>query len=117
MITTLLGGTEAMRKAGEKYLPKSPKAGDTAYQLRRDQSWLFGGYKRILASLAGKPFKRAIAITDMPPVLEALIENVDQRGAQLNVFAADLFHSLLKLGSVHILIDYPDLDPAENRAE
>jgi hypothetical protein len=108
MIEALLGGTEAMRSAGEKYLPRSPRESAMAYQTRRDQSFLFGGYKRILASLAGKPFRRAIALgPDVPALFTKLLENIDLRGSQLNVFAADVFHGLLRNGSVHILVDFP----------
>ena len=52
----LLGGTSAMRAAGETYLPRWPNEDQTAYTCRLKVSTLFPAYKRTVATLAGKPF-------------------------------------------------------------
>jgi len=44
LIDDLLGGTLAMRAAGEKWLPKEPKEENKSWQNRLDRSILYGAY-------------------------------------------------------------------------
>lgn len=58
MVDALMGGTDAMRKASETYLPKWPKEEDEAYTDRLSKSTLFPAFKRTVVTLAARPFSK-----------------------------------------------------------
>ena len=81
MIDSLLGGTKAMRAAGELYLPAFPKETTPAYDRRLKSTFLFAAYKRTVNAVAGRPFQRSITIgPDVPAAVGDLTEDIDQIG-------------------------------------
>lgn len=107
----LLGGTRAMRKAGNKYLPQWPNEKDDAYNCRLATAVLFPAYKRTVETLTGKPFSEPITIgDDVPPQLVEWIQDIDLQGRNLDTFGADLLEMALGRGICGILVDYPTKD-------
>jgi hypothetical protein len=106
-IDALLGGTKAMRAARETYLPKFPAEDQESYDYRVKTSTLFNGLGRTLENMAAKPFAEAITFTDLDPVAEAWLEDIDQCGNNMTVFAHSVFTEGLAKGMTHILVDYP----------
>lgn len=104
----LLGGTDAMRAAGEQFLPKFPAEDESSYQDRRKTAVLFPAYQRTVATLTGKPFSKPLTLgDDVPATLVGYSENIDLEGRNLHTFAADIMEGALGLGLGLILVDYP----------
>ena len=118
MIDALLGGTKAMRAAGQVHLPAFPKESDPAYQRRKNSTFLFNAYKRTVNAVAGRPFKRAITLgDDVPKNVADLTEDIDRRGNNLSVFMARQMRTLISHGASHILVSYPQLDQGATLAD
>jgi hypothetical protein len=108
LISALMGGTSAMRDAGETYLPRWPAEECDSYECRRKSAVLFPAYSRTVVVLTGKPFSKPITIgDDVPPAVRELLDDVDREGRNLDAFAAAVFADALTYGISGILVDYP----------
>lgn len=106
-IDALIGGTKAMRAAAETYLPKFPAEDQASYDYRLKTSTLFNGLGRTLENMAAKPFAEAITFTDIDPVAEQWLGDIDQCGNNITVFAHSVFTEGVAKGMTHILVDFP----------
>lgn len=106
-VDALMGGTKAMRAAGEKYLPKWPMEDQRGYEFRLKTSTLYNAFGRTVDNMASKPFAEPIKLTDVAPEVEAWFDNIDLAGRNLDVFAQEVFRSGLKDGITHMLVDFP----------
>lgn len=114
----LLGGTRAMRAAGELYLPKWPAEDDESYKCRLAVAVLFPAYARTVATLAGKPFSKPVTIgEDVPEQMAEWLQNADQQGRNLHAFAAGLMEEALGYGLGGILVDYPRAQGVKTMAD
>ena len=114
-VRTLVAGTDAMRKAGETYLPKEPKESKAAYDNRKARSFLFNATGKTVEDMTGKVFAKPITPEkDVADNLKAWIENVDLAGRHLNVFAKDVFLDSMQPGIGYIYVDMP---PAVQRQD
>lgn len=107
MVSTILDGAEAMRKAGKTYLPKFEAESDPDYEARRSNAKFTNIYRDIVENLAAKPFTQEVKLVDKTAsesVLE-LIEDIDGQGNHLHVFAASLFFSGINDAVSWILVD------------
>lgn len=108
VIDALLGGTAAMRKAGERYLPKQPREDNEDYQYRLKTATLFPAFARTVGVMAGKPFSKELSLSEETPErIVQLSEDIDGEGRSLHSFAADAMHEVVAKGFCGILIDYP----------
>jgi hypothetical protein len=131
MISALLGGTTAMRKAGEAYLPKHPTETTDAYEYRRKTSTLYNAFTRTVETMAAKPFAEPLKPSeDMPPELAGVtdaetkrktqpgwIDNIDLEGRDLQAFAHAGFRKAMAYGPAYILVDYPEVVGVRTLAE
>jgi hypothetical protein len=107
-VTTLLGGTKAMREAATIFLPKWRREEPNDYALRLKTTVLFNCFGHTVDGLGGKPFVRPLGwSTDMSPEVEAWFPNIDLTGRSFHVFAQEVFKFSLAYGLSHVLIDYP----------
>lgn len=106
-IDALVGGTAAMRTAKEKYLPKFPRESQASYDYRVKTSTLFNGLGRTVENMASKPFAEAVQHKDFDTVAEAWLDNIDQCGNNITVFAHSLMEAGLEYGLTHILVENP----------
>ncbi len=116
LIETLLGGTEAMREAGELYLPRHQEETDKGYQERLASAVLLNMVERTLDTLSGKPFSEPIRLNeDVPQVIkEIILPDVDLQGNNLDVFARQWFREGLAKAFCHVLVDTPRPAPRED---
>jgi hypothetical protein len=56
LIADLMGGTAAMRRVGQRWLPRENAESWTAWRARLNRTVLFNGFARTVQSLAGRPF-------------------------------------------------------------
>lgn len=115
-ITTLLEGTDAMRAAGQTYLPKHPKEPADAYSERLECATLDNATSRTSVFLAYKPFSEPVTYEPgFPEDLKPLMDNIDGQGSDITAFAKDRFKTAIDLGYVHILVDAPSKEEGEVR--
>lgn len=118
IITALLGGTTAMRKAGATYLPQWPNEDDDAYANRVKTATLFPAFGRTCEVLTGKPFSKPITFDDdVPARILEWSENIDLQGHNLHAFAAAVCFHALSYGLCGILADFPTVDGLRTKAD
>lgn len=105
----LMGGTAAMRKAGKAYLPEFPQEDAKAYEARRDQSWLFNGYKKTVKDMSGRVFEKPVTLGESAPEsLKTWAENIDLQGRDLSTFSREVFEDGLSgTGISYIMVEAP----------
>jgi hypothetical protein len=118
LAAALLGGTRAMRAAGEAHLPKWPGEEDEAYRCRLKTATLFPTYLRTVETLSGKPFSKPLTISeDASDTFKAWLENVDLQGRNLHSFAADQMELTMGYGLAGILVDVPRAEGIKTKAD
>lgn len=114
----LLGGTQAMRDAGETFLPKWPKENDESYKARLATATLFPAFSRTLGVMAGKPFSKALTYgEDVPEQIKEWCDDVDLEGRNLHTFASEMLAEVLGFGLAGVLVDYPRTEGVRTLAE
>lgn len=103
----LMGGTKAMRKAGEEFLPRFPQESLEAYEARKNGSFLFNGYKKTVKDMTGRVFDKPVEVQECPDRLIDWCENADMQGRDLSTFARDVFENVFDAGVSYIMVDAP----------
>ena len=107
LLADLSGGTTAMRRAGQRWLPREANESWTAWRARLGRSVLFNGLSRTVQALAGRPFSKPVGLADADDELMRLAADIDGEGTGIGGFAGLLLRALLTDGMVHILVDRP----------
>lgn len=118
LVDTLNGGTRAMRKAAQKYLPTEQVESPASYSARLARSVLHGGYAKIVKDLVGKPFSREVALVfpqaergaepyGLPEELAHLEADCDNMGTGLTEFCSRVMHDAIDHGVSWVLVEYP----------
>ena len=114
----LMGGTDAMRKARTKYLPKFGKESNEAYEARLHSSWLFNGFRKTVRDMTGRVFSKPVEVTEAPDRIEEWCENADLQGRDLSTFARDVFEDALSgPGISYIMVDAPPREGVITQAQ
>lgn len=104
----LLGGTAAMRAAGEAFLPKWPNEERESYDARLKTATLFPAFRRTIGVMAGKPFSKQLTLgDDVPKIIREYCENIDLEGHNLHAFGCNILQEVLGYGLCGVLVDYP----------
>lgn len=115
---TLMGGTEAMRRAGTKYLPKMPLEEEQDYTDRLNASVLKPHFSETVDDFAAKPFEEPIAFGEgVPKQVQDWCKNVDLTGQDLTAFSRALLHKALVDGVTFVLVDHPKVPKGLSKAE
>ena len=115
-MSTLLGGTEAMRAAGQLYLPQHPAETDQAYRERLQVTTLTNFVDMTLTSLVSRPFSAPISIgEDVPEDILAILPDVDMQGTSLDRFSRAWFREGLAMTVSAVLVEYPRINKSEDR--
>ena len=118
MIRALIGGTSAMREAGEELLPRWPNEEQASYNARLAVATLYPAFARTVEVMAGKPFSKAMTLSeDMPEGIREWCENIDLEGRNLHAFCADRLRECIGYGVSGILVDYPQASDIKTRAD
>lgn len=117
MVETILGGTAAMREAGEKYLPKFPHEAKSDYEIRRRTAKFTNIFADIVDTLASKPFEKEVSVKDAGPV-EPFLEDIDGQGNHIHVWSANAFHAGVADAFTWLFVDYTrDVPPGATVAQ
>lgn len=103
---TLLAGTRAMRDAGPAYLPRFSIETEEAYNRRLGVATLTNFYKRMALKMAGLMFSRNVTV-EGSKLPEAILSNIDRRGASVHQFARRMAVRVLTRGLHNIVVDMP----------
>jgi len=104
----LWDGTEAMRRASVRWLPREPKEEDSAYGVRLEHSFLYPGLRSAINDLTDRPFGRQLTVIGKTPdKLNGMLTNCDGSGSSLHNFAKAAFAMGIKRGMFHVLVDFP----------
>lgn len=114
-VTTVLGGTESMRAAGESYLPRHENERTTAYTDRLEASVLFNAAELTLDSWVGHPFSETVQTHDIAEPILSYLNDVDLQGNNITVFAREWFREGLAKALCHVLVDNPLPQDIETR--
>ena len=110
LIHDLLGGTQTMRSAGQRWLPMEQSEKVSEYKARLGRSFLYGALKDTCTKLASKPFAEPMTINNLPEALEYLRNDVDGTDKTTHQLAYDLLYDMLVYGKTHVFVDYTDVD-------
>ncbi|WP_297803425.1 DUF4055 domain-containing protein [uncultured Brevundimonas sp.] len=111
-VAAIMGGTEAMRKGGETYLPRFDGESLERYEIRRKHAKFTNIFGDMIETLASKPFAEEITLKDgTSETIRALAENIDARGNRLDVFAKAVFSAGLAKGIDWVWVDYSRAQP------
>lgn len=108
-IRALRGGTDAMRAAGQEFLPREPGETPDTYKKRLCRTYLNNRMARVVKSLSAKPFSRPVAVTSEshPELAELFSSNIDGKGTSVSALAAMAFQDALWNGSSFLCVDAP----------
>lgn len=114
----LMGGTEAMRRAGDSYIMRKEKEPDRSYFCRIERTVLRNAFAQTLGYYRGQVFSRQVALDNKSSALSdgqmerfrAWAEDVDQRGHNLTAWSGNVFTSGLVSGVTFCLVDYPHIE-------
>lgn len=106
LVTTLMGGTSAMRAAGEQYMPRHEAETAERYKERLLGNCLSNYFAWTVEQLAGKPFTEEITLKDdVKEPVRVLMEDCDLQGNALQPFAYQWFRLGIWKGMAHVLVD------------
>ena len=103
-------GTTAVKAKGRTYLPDHPQEVAEDYNTRLARSIVFPMLGRSIKGLAGMVFREDIEWVDVPPSVEAHLEDIDLQGNHADVFLKQVFADALEVGHCGILVDAPQRD-------
>lgn len=107
LVNALMGGTFAMRKAAEQWLPKHPAESEGVYKTRLDKTFLDNFLELAIAKASGKVFKKLIKVESLPPQIEELLPDIDRQKSSLDAFAQEVGKRSLEAGVSYVLVDMP----------
>ena len=110
-MSTLLGGTEAMRDAGEDMAPKHENETQINYDDRVMSNVLFNMTDLTLRTWVGRPFGSKITYSDdFAQHLIPLMDDVDLNGNNIDVFARQWFREGVAKAFSHVLVEFPRIE-------
>lgn len=118
-VAAITTGYEAVKLAGDLYLPKFGNESDDDFNTRIKLTKFTNVYRDVLEGLASKPFQQEVSIINktIPAEIEEFIENVDGSGNNLTIFAASTFFNGLNNAIDWVFVDYPKIDPTVIRTQ
>lgn len=105
-IRACIEGQDAVKLAGEEYLPKPSGMSDDQYRAYKERASFFGATSRTVQGLHGAMFRKSPSVT-MPAgqQFERLISNVDLAGTPFDIIASNVAEEIIKIGRVGVLTD------------
>lgn len=100
-----VAGQDAIRLAGESYLPKLKDEDNKDYLARLKRSDFFNGTWRTIAGLGGMAFRKEPTV-EASAAIEAYLEDVTMAGVSMNSLAKDGLDEVLTVGRYGLLVDF-----------
>lgn len=114
IVSPLMGGTGAMRAAGEALLPRWPAEDSEAYKCRLMTSTLLPAYSETVMNMGSRVFAEPIHLMDdVPERLKGYWQDIDQQGNSGTVFGRAWFEDALAKAISFVYVDYPQSPASE----
>lgn len=113
----IMGGTKAMIAAGKTWLDQHPGESDGNYAVRLKSNILSNFVEQAVDKAKNRIMAKEITLKDVPPELEALLDDIDLQGRDLNAFAMDILRQAFADGVTYILADKPQADGVQTVAD
>lgn len=113
----LLGGTKEMIKQGKKWLPQHPGESPGNYAVRLESNTLTNFTEQAIDKAKNRIMSKPIALTDTPPEIEPLLEDIDLQGRDLNAFMMDVARQSFADGIAYVLVDKPNVGEVKTVAD
>lgn len=114
LVSTLEGGVAAMRRAGQKYLPRYEQEDRAAYSRRLENARMTNVFMDIVENLVSKPYSKPVKIADdMTEELKEFTRDVSAKDDTIHVFSSNVFHQAVLDGISFILVDYTKKSEAD----
>lgn len=108
MLRALHGGTDALREAGEKYLPRFPLESPETWRLRLSSSVTSGDFARSIQKIIGILLEDGIDLgAELPPIVTDHWQDIDLADSHGDRFMARALAAALRDGVAFILVDAP----------
>ena len=118
MLRVLNGGTEAVRGAGTMFLPQAPGESPKNYANRLERSIFTNFYRRTKEGLVGLIFRVDPELNeDVPPPIAEHLENIDNEGTHIDVFARGIEEDAMEAGHAAIFVEFPKTTGEQTRAD
>lgn len=114
---SIMGGTFAMRAAGQKYLPKHPAESDGVYKTRLEKTFLDNFVDLAITKASGKLFAKPVQVTDASPAFDDILDNIDRQGQALHPFVMDVAKQAFTDGISYVMADMPRTDGVQTLAD
>jgi hypothetical protein len=99
-------GQDAIRAAGETYLPRLADQDSAAYTSYLTRANWFNATSRTIEGLKGMLFRKPEQV-DVPEGILPLLDDVTMGGEPLHLFAQQIAQEVLTVGRVGLLVDHP----------
>lgn len=114
-IDDLMGGTRAMRSAGQRWLPKEKGESPACYRARLSRSILYGAFRDTVGSAVSKPFAKPVTIKGTAPdYLAGIAADANREKLNLTGFLRAVLVDAVSHGISYILVDYPKVGDGMN---
>jgi len=107
MVRTVVAGTEAVKSAGDKYLPKLSGQKDKAYEAYAKRAEFHEATTRTVDGLVGAVFRREPSV-EVPVESDDLLSSTTLCGQPLAVFSKDVLSEIVITGRYGVLVDVPE---------
>jgi len=108
LVRDAVAGQEEVKLRGTRYLPATfAKTDPDRYEQYISRAYWMGMTGRTKEALTGMVFRKSPS-KDLPPALEAMIEDIDGAGQSLEQLAKDIVGDEMTVGRYGLLVDYPD---------
>lgn len=122
-IKALLGGTVAMRAAGEVYLPKFKSEvadevnGQIDYERRLQSSTLVPYFEDTIKSMTGRVFYKPFTLDQLHDDVAQYADDFNAGGKSLQGVFESVFYEALAYSRSYVVVDYSLSEEARTRAE
>ena len=104
---TVIAGEEAVKSAGEMFLPHLNGLSGREYDDYKERAQFYNASRRTLSALVGSVFRRGATFT-RPAELDDVINDIDLDGTTANHFTKQILKEVLTVGRHGILVDYDE---------
>ena len=105
---TLMGGEQAMKGAGQTYLPREPMETEAQYINRLSRSTLKNYFAWAVENHTGRVFKKPIVFSDdTNETIFKYNDNLDLMSNDADTFYKEVFRDMLIKGISYVYVDYP----------
>lgn len=121
LVDDVCDGEEAIKEAGDKYLPRPNPSDESAenkerYEQYKKRAVFYGATGRTLQGLVGAAFRKDPTPV-LPSALEYALNDVDGAGVSIFQQSQEALNKVLKRGRHILLVDFPRTEQQASRAD